>query len=129
MFKINYINFYCFLKKQCPFCIMSRLVNKSSKLNFLKRKYLNQYFYQLFKFPKHCWNISYFYYTRNHVSYSKSDERHIKRMFDGRTSVCCKKLGWILNWSGRFIKRDIACFLRNFSKESTYFLWNCKSLV
>jgi len=56
---------------------MSRLVNSSSKLKF---KGVNNY-------------NSYFYYTRNHVSYPRSDGEHTKHMFDGRTSVCCKKLG------------------------------------
>jgi len=47
------------------------------------------------------------------VIYTKSGGKFTNTILDGRTSVCCKKLGWILCWSERLIKRGIACFLRN----------------
>jgi len=30
------------------------------------------------------------------MSYSRTGGNYIKTIFDGRTNVCCKKLGWFL---------------------------------
>jgi len=48
----------------------------------------------LLKKRKYC--NSHFYYTRSHVSYSRTGCKLIKHILNDRTCVCCKRLGWFL---------------------------------